>query len=122
MSPVAQSNERSSFETGEGFSPQTLTPCTETDPSSGGLRPPPSPTRGHKGGEGKRCPSIVIARSEATKQSMLQRARTDGLLRCARNDEYYSCPSSVSPPETSTLPGAGSRLSFLTTPSSTSIE
>src|SRR2546428_6984185 len=43
------SNERSSFETGEGFSPQTLTPCTETDPSSGGLRPPPSPTRGHKG-------------------------------------------------------------------------
>ena len=36
--------------------------------------------------------------------------------------EAYSCPSSVSPPETSTLPGAGSRLSFLTTPSSTSIE
>ena len=36
--------------------------------------------------------------------------------------ETYSCPSSVSPPETSTLPGAGSRLSFLTTPSSTSIE
>ena len=34
----------------------------------------------------------------------------------------YSCPSSVSPPETSTLPGAGSRLNFLTTPSSTSIE
>ena len=34
----------------------------------------------------------------------------------------YSCPSSVSPPETSTLPGAGSRLSFLTTPSSISIE
>jgi ribonuclease HI len=34
----------------------------------------------------------------------------------------YSCPSSVSPPDTSTLPGAGSRLSFLTTPSSTSIE
>ena len=36
--------------------------------------------------------------------------------------QLYSCPSSVSPPETSTLPGAGSRLSFLTTPSSTSIE
>src|SRR3954453_8894425 len=34
----------------------------------------------------------------------------------------YRCPSSASPPETSTLPGAGSRLSFLTTPSSTSIE
>ncbi|MHC2254159.1 hypothetical protein ACVILK_003851 [Bradyrhizobium embrapense] len=33
-----------------------------------------------------------------------------------------SCPSSVSPPETSTLPGAGSLLSFFTTPSSTSIE
>ena len=36
--------------------------------------------------------------------------------------ETHICPSSVSPPETSTLPGAGSRLSFLTTPSSTSIE
>src|SRR5258707_11996684 len=34
----------------------------------------------------------------------------------------YSCASSASPPETSTLPGAGSRLSFFTTPSSTSIE
>jgi hypothetical protein len=34
----------------------------------------------------------------------------------------YSCPSSVSPPETSTLPGIASRFSFLTTPSSTSIE
>ncbi len=34
----------------------------------------------------------------------------------------YSWPSSVSPPETSTLPGFGSRLSFVTTPSSTSIE
>jgi hypothetical protein len=34
----------------------------------------------------------------------------------------YNCPSSVSPPETSTLPGAGSLLIFLTTPSSTSIE
>ncbi len=33
-----------------------------------------------------------------------------------------SWPSSVSPPETSTLPGAGSLLSFFTTPSSTSIE
>ena len=34
----------------------------------------------------------------------------------------YSCPNSVSPPETSTLPGIASRFSFLTTPSSTSIE
>jgi hypothetical protein len=34
----------------------------------------------------------------------------------------YSCPSSVSPPDTSTLPGAGSRLNFFTVPSSTSIE
>jgi len=34
----------------------------------------------------------------------------------------YSCAKSVSPPETSTLPGAGSRLSFFTVPSSTSIE
>src|SRR5438128_2207876 len=50
---LLRSNERSSFETGEGFSPQTLTPCTETDPSSGGLRPPPSPTRGHKGEKGR---------------------------------------------------------------------
>ncbi|RTM07217.1 MAG: hypothetical protein EKK33_31380 [Bradyrhizobiaceae bacterium] len=33
-----------------------------------------------------------------------------------------SCPSSVSPPETSTLPGIASRFSFFTTPSSTSIE
>ena len=40
----------------------------------------------------------------------------------AVRQQLYSCPSSVSPPETSTLPGAGSRLSFLTTPSSTSIE
>ena len=40
----------------------------------------------------------------------------------ARAMSAYSCPSSVSPPETSTLPGAGSRLSFFTTPSSTSIE
>ena len=37
-------------------------------------------------------------------------------------ERYYNCPSSVSPPETSTLPGFGSRLSFFTTPSSTSIE
>jgi hypothetical protein len=34
----------------------------------------------------------------------------------------YSWPSSVSPPDTSTLPGIASRFSFLTTPSSTSIE
>ena len=48
---------------------------------------------------------------------------SSGLRRFARNDDAaQSCPSSVSPPETSTLPGAGSRLSFLTTPSSTSIE
>ena len=39
-----------------------------------------------------------------------------------RRRRTYSCPSSVSPPETSTLPGAGSRLIFFTTPSSTSIE
>jgi hypothetical protein len=36
--------------------------------------------------------------------------------------KVQSCPSSVSPPETSTLPGIASRFSFLTTPSSTSIE
>src|SRR5258706_3215422 len=41
---------------------------------------------------------------------------------CREVTSAQSCPSSVSPPETSTLPGAGSRLSFLTTPSSTSIE
>jgi hypothetical protein len=40
----------------------------------------------------------------------------------AGDDGSYNCPSSVSPPETSTLPGAGSRLSFLTVPLSTSIE
>ena len=45
----------------------------------------------------------------------------EALLTTARI-ESYSCPSSVSPPETSTLPGFGSRLSFFTTPSSTSIE
>lgn len=33
-----------------------------------------------------------------------------------------SCPSSVSPPETSTLPGESSTFSFFTTPSSTSME
>jgi len=37
-------------------------------------------------------------------------------------ERSHNCPSSVSPPETSTLPGFGSRLSFFTTPSSTSIE
>ena len=45
----------------------------------------------------------------------------EALLTTARI-ESYNCPSSVSPPETSTLPGFGSRLSFFTTPSSTSIE
>jgi hypothetical protein len=34
----------------------------------------------------------------------------------------HSCLSRVSPPETSTLPGASSMLSFFTTPSSTSME
>ena len=34
----------------------------------------------------------------------------------------YNCPSSVSPPETSTVPGFSSMLSFFTTPSSTSME
>ena len=78
-------------------------------------------------------PTVVIARSEATKQStshaapwIASRACRRAALRTnplARNDGVtYSCPSSVSPPETSTLPGAGSRLSFFTTPSSTSIE
>ena len=67
-------------------------PMRETDPSSGSLRLPPSPTRG------------------------------EGRSSAVRGYSAYSCPSSVSPPETSTLPGAGSRLSFLTTPSSTSIE
>ncbi|QOZ42892.1 hypothetical protein XH89_04955 [Bradyrhizobium sp. CCBAU 53340] len=39
-----------------------------------------------------------------------------------RGAKAQSCPSSVSPPDTSTLPGIASRFSFLTTPSSTSIE
>ena len=34
----------------------------------------------------------------------------------------YSCFKSASPPETSTLPGASSMLSFFTVPSSTSME
>jgi len=57
--------------------------------------------------------------------------RSDAVLRTAMpgHDEMlldversHNCPSSVSPPETSTLPGLGSRLNFFTTPSSTSIE
>jgi hypothetical protein len=36
----------SSFETGEGFFPQAQNYACGEDPSSGGLRPPPSPTRG----------------------------------------------------------------------------
>ncbi|RIJ44614.1 hypothetical protein D1614_24080 [Maribellus luteus] len=41
-------------------------------------------------------------------------------VQCWRSDQ--SCDSSVSPPDTSTLPGAGSRLKIFTVPSSTSIE
>jgi len=44
-------------------------------------------------------------------------------LRCSiRATQSHNCLSSASPPETSTLPGASSMLSFFTTPSSTSME
>ena len=78
----------SSFETGEGFSPQTLTDFVGTTPH-------PADDVRH-----------LLPQGEKGKSA----------------ERYYSCPSSVSPPDTSTLPGAGSRFSFVTTPSSTSIE
>ena len=49
------------IETGEGFSPQTQTACAETDPSSGSLRLPPSPTRG----EGRKCRSSQLTAAPA---------------------------------------------------------
>ena len=99
----------------------------------GGVSRATRPHHRHAAGDGvslRSTPILCTTRTLEIRDQAIQLAAHMDCFASARRDDdslarkriAYSCPSSVSPPETSTLPGAGSRLSFLTTPSSTSIE
>ena len=75
------------------------------------------------GARGDRRGALRRDRSAVGKAAGLKRRATGRARRHRRRPATaHSCLSSASPPETSTLPGASSILSFFTTPSSTSME
>lgn len=71
-----------------------------------------------------RLTSLVCAASVVAQIFPATDAKTRGTMaaRSPKSGCVQSCLTSVSPPDTSTLPGFSSTLIFFTTPSSTSIE